>query len=151
MDWFDKPFSAEFFMEAALQEARAAAACNETPIGAVITCGGKTIARAHNWVERFRDPTAHAEILAITAACHHLGAKYLRDCTIYITLEPCPMCAAALRWAQIGALVYGAPDPKSGYARFSKTLPHPKTRIFSGVGAEKSARLLKEFFYAKRK
>lgn len=134
----------------ALKEAREAAAEDEVPIGAVIVGDGGIISRGHNMVERLNDPSAHAEMLALTSATAALGGKYLNDCTIYVTVEPCPMCAAALGWAQIGRVVYGSPDPKRGFTLFTPSLLHPKTRVDSGVLAEECSGLVSEFFRSKR-
>ena len=123
----------------------------EVPIGAVIACKGRIIAKGHNMTERLCDPTAHAEMIALTAATEALGGKYLQDCTIYVTVEPCPMCAAALAWAQIGTIVYGADDPKRGYTQFTPSLLHPKTEVRKGVNAEECSRIVTEFFASKRK
>ena len=123
----------EKYMLEALKEAQCAWDEDEVPIGAVIVCNGKVIARAHNLTERLNDPTAHAEMQAITAATSYLGGKYLSDCELYVTVEPCPMCAAALNWAQIKRVVYGAPDSKRGFSLFSPTLLHPKTEVVKGV------------------
>jgi len=139
----------EYFMHEALKLAEKALREDEVPIGAVIVSENGIIAKAHNLVEKLHDPTAHAEMQALTAACNHFGAKYLPDCTLYVTLEPCPMCAAALHWAQITRIVYGAPDPKMGYSRYRGIL-HPKTEIKTGVLAEKSTDLLLKFFKGKR-
>ena len=138
------------FMKQALAEAKAAAADGEVPIGAVVVCGGKVIARGHNMTERLNDSTAHAEMIAITAATEALGGKYLQDCTLYVTVEPCPMCAAATSWAQLGRLVYGAPDPRRGYTLFSPSLLHPKTQVSSGVMLEECSSLVTVFFKNKR-
>ena len=140
----------ENMMRQALTEARAAAAEDEVPIGAVIVAGGRIIVRAHNMTEHLGDVTAHAEMQAITAAAATLGGKYLRDCTLYVTVEPCPMCAGALAWAQIGRIVYGAADPKRGYLRYSPAVLHPRTQVEAGVLAEESAQLVTEFFQGKR-
>lgn len=137
-------------MRAALEEARAALAEDEIPIGAVVVCKGRVIGRGHNMVERLADPTAHAEMIALTAATNALGGKYLSDCRLYVTVEPCPMCAAALGWAQLGSLVYGAPDPKRGYSLFTPGLLHPRTEVSSGVLQEECGSLVKEFFKARR-
>ena len=137
-------------MMEALKEAREAAAEDEVPIGAVIVGDGGIISRGHNMVERLNDPSAHAEMLALTSATAALGGKYLNDCTIYVTVEPCPMCAAALGWAQIGRVVYGSPDPKRGFTLFTPSLLHPKTRVDSGVLAEECSGLVSEFFRSKR-
>ena len=134
----------------ALKEAREAAAEDEVPIGAVIVGDGGIISRGHNMVERLNDPSAHAEMLALTSATAALGGKYLNDCTIYVTVEPCPMCAAALCWDQIGRVVYGSPDPKRGFTLFTPSLLHPKTRVDSGVLAEECSGLVSEFFRSKR-
>ena len=139
-----------FYMKMALQEARMAEADGEIPIGAVIVCGGRVIARAHNMTERLTDVTAHAEMQAITAAATALGGKYLTDCTLYVSVEPCVMCAGALGWAQIGRVVYGASDEKRGYSRFAPQALHPKTSIQGGVLADECATLMKAFFAKKR-
>ena len=138
------------FMQEALREARAAGAEDEVPIGAVVVCRGRIIARGHNMTERLHDPTAHAEMIALTAATEALGGKYLDACTLYVTVEPCPMCAAALGWAQLGRLVYGAPDPRRGYSLFSPSLLHPRTEAVSGVLADECAALVKDYFKSKR-
>lgn len=138
------------FMKKALGEAGIAEHEGEIPVGAIITCQGKIVARAHNQTERLNDVTAHAEILAITAACNKLGGKYLTDCTIYVTMEPCVMCAGALAWAQIGRIVYGALDPKRGYARIQPSILHPKTEVTSGILADECSAIVKEFFTKKR-
>ncbi len=138
-------------MKDALREAGAAAAEDEVPIGAVIVCRGRIIGKGHNMTERLNDPTAHAEMIAITAATEAMGGKYLSDCTLYVTVEPCPMCAGALAWAQIGRVVYGAADPKRGFSMFSPSLMHPKTEVVSGVLSEECSGLVSEFFRNKRK
>lgn len=140
----------EKYMSSAMEEAREAGRCDEVPIGAVIVCGGRIIAKAHNLTERLNDPTAHAEMQAITMATEHLGGKYLNQCEIYVTVEPCPMCAAALSWAQIKKVVYGAPDPKRGYSLFSPSLLHPKTEVESGVLKEECGQIVRDFFKGKR-
>ena len=140
----------ERFMQEALREAQAAAAEHEIPIGGVVVCGGRIIARAHNYTERLTDVTAHAEMQLIGMAAGHIGGKYLNDCTLYVTVEPCPMCAAALAWAQLGRLVYAAPDPKRGYTLFSPSLLHPRTEVTSGILAEEAAVLMTDFFKSKR-
>ena len=127
-----------------------AGAEDEVPIGVVITCNGRIIAKGRNMTERLNDPTAHAEMIAITAATEAVGGKYLNDCTLYVTVEPCPMCAGALAWSQIGRLVYGASDPKRGYSLFSPSLMHPKTEVVKGVEAEECGNLVSEFFKKKR-
>ena len=138
-------------MRDALREAQAAAAEDEVPIGAVITCRGRIIGKGHNMTERLNDPTAHAEMIAITAATEAMGGKYLNDCTLYVTVEPCPMCAGARAWSQIGRVVYGASDPKRGFSQFSPSLMHPKTEIVSGVLSDECGNLVSEFFRNKRK
>lgn len=138
------------FMKKALNEAEIAKLEGEIPVGAIITCQGKIVARAHNQTERLNDVTAHAEILAITAACNRLGGKYLTDCTLYVTMEPCVMCAGALAWAQIGRVVYGASDPKRGYARIHTPLLHPKTKVTGGILANECGDIVKNFFTKKR-
>lgn len=143
-------YSDEYFMGEALKEARLAASEDEVPVGAVVVCNGKIVARAHNMTERLNDVTAHAEMLAITAAENYLGAKYLTDCTIYVTVEPCPMCAGALGWAQIGKLVYGTSDPKFGYSLVQGRLLHPKTQVVSGLRAGECSELMTGFFKLKR-
>lgn len=138
------------WMLEALKEAREAAAEDEVPIGAVIVGNGGIIARGHNMVERLNDPTAHAEMIALTSATAALGGKYLNDCTLYVSVEPCPMCAAALGWAQIGRIVYGAPDPKRGFTLFSPSLLHPKTKVDSGILSDSCSELITGFFRTKR-
>ena len=140
----------ERFMQEALREARAAGADDEVPIGAVVVCRGRIIARGPNMTERLHDPTAHAEMIALTAATEALGGKYLDACTLYVTVEPCPMCAAALCWAQLGRLVYGASDPRRGYSLFSPSLLHPRTEVASGVLADECGTLVKDYFKSKR-
>ena len=139
-----------FYMKQALQEAKCAFGEDEIPVGAVIVCGDRIIARAHNLTERLSDVTAHAEMQAITAASEYLGGKYLNDCTLYVTVEPCIMCAGALGWSQIGRVVYGAGDEKRGFQRFAPQALHPKTQLVSGVMEEECAALMKEFFQRKR-
>ena len=136
----------EYFMKQALSEATNASDKGEVPIGAVVVCEGRIIARAHNLTETLNDVTAHAEMQAITAAASVLGGKYLIDCTIYVTVEPCPMCAGALAWSQIDRIVYGASDEKRGYTKISPDMLHPKTKVQSGVLAEEAAELMKLFF-----
>jgi tRNA(adenine34) deaminase len=137
-------------MEEALKEARKAFEAGEVPVGAVVVCKGRIIGRGHNLTERLRDVTAHAEMQAVTAAANHLGGKYLADCTLYVTLEPCAMCAGALQWAQLPRLVYGASDDKKGYSLYSDRLLHPRTEVIRGVRAEEASRLLLGFFNRKR-
>ncbi|MCP3928333.1 MAG: nucleoside deaminase [Bacteroidetes bacterium] len=142
--------SDEYYMKQALLEARLAFDKGEIPVGAVVVSQNQIIARGHNQTEQLRDVTAHAEILAITAASQFLGSKYLNDCTLFVTLEPCVMCAGALYWAQTGRLVYGADDLKGGFMRHGKKLLHPKTKIECGIMTEESSALLKAFFEGKR-
>ncbi len=141
----------ETFMKKALDEARAAAAEGEIPVGAIIVCGNRIIARAHNQTERLNDVTAHAEMLAITSAASTLGGKYLNECTMYVTLEPCTMCGGALAWAQLGELVIGAPDPQRGFGRLTPSILHPKTKVTTGILAEECSELVKQFFADRRK
>ena len=148
MSIFDNPD--EYYMQQALQEARAAYTEDEIPVGAVIVSGGSIIARAHNNTERLHDVTAHAEMIAYTAAANTLDAKYLTECTLYVTLEPCAMCAGAAGWTQIGRIVYGASDPKRGFERLGRGILHPKTTVVAGVLKEECETLLKEFFQKKR-
>lgn len=140
----------ERYMQMALEEARKALDAGEVPIGAVVVCKGRVIARSHNLTETLTDPTAHAEMQAITMATDYLGGKYLTDCTLYVTVEPCPMCAAALAWAQIPRIVYGADDPRRGYSLFSPSLLHPRTQVTKGILAADCATLMKDFFKARR-
>jgi tRNA(adenine34) deaminase len=140
----------EKFMREALSEARAAAAAGEIPIGAVVVWKGRIIGRGHNMTERLHDTTAHAEMIAITSATEAMGGKYLNDCTLYVTVEPCPMCAGALAWSQMGRIVYGAPDPRRGYSLFSPSLLHPRTEVSAGVLSEACSNLMLEFFKSKR-
>ncbi|MBR3522999.1 MAG: nucleoside deaminase [Prevotella sp.] len=137
-------------MRKALAEAEQAAAEDEVPIGAVVVCNNRIIARTHNLTETLHDVTAHAEMQAITAAANALGGKYLNDCSIYVTVEPCPMCAGALAWSQIGRIVYGAADTKKGYRLVAPKVMHPKTQVISGVMEEECSAIMKEFFQAKR-
>lgn len=139
-----------YFMKQAFLEAQKAAERNEVPIGAVIVCQGRIIARGHNLTETLTDVTAHAEMQAITAAAQFLGGKYLVDCTLYVTVEPCVMCAGALGWSQISRIVYAAPDEKRGYTRFAPLALHPKTVISSGLMQDESASLMKQFFLKRR-
>lgn len=148
MSIFDNPD--EYFMRQAFNEARAALEEDEIPVGAVVVSGGRVIARAHNNTERLRDVTAHAEMLALTAAANLLGAKYLNDCTLYVTLEPCEMCAGAAGWTQIGRIVYGASDSKRGFERLGRAMLHPKTVVDCGVMKEECEEILKRFFQRKR-
>ncbi len=139
-----------YFMQQALREAQKAFDEDEVPVGAVVVAGNRIIARAHNLTETLNDVTAHAEMQVITAAANVLGGKYLTDCTLYVTVEPCPMCAGALRWSQISRIVYGAADEKRGYSRISSFLLHPKTTVTAGVMTDECVILMKEFFEKKR-
>lgn len=141
----------EKYMRIALGEAELARSEEEIPVGAVVVCKGRIIAKGHNMTERLQDPTAHAEMIAITAATEAVGGKYLTDCTLYVTLEPCPMCAAALGWAQIGRVVYGAADPKRGYSLFTPSLLHPRTEVSSGLLSEECSTIVSDYFKSKRK
>lgn len=140
----------EYFMRQALHEAAKANEKDEVPVGAVVVCAGKIIARAHNLTELLNDVTAHAEMQAITSAANHLGAKYLPECTIYITLEPCIMCGGALFWSQIGKIVYGATDEKRGASTLGKNIYHPKTEVVGGIMQEECVAIIKDFFKRKR-
>lgn len=142
--------SHEYFMNAALEEARKAFDRDEVPVGAVVVCNGIIVARAHNLNETLRDPTAHAEMQAITAAANWLGGKYLTDCTVYVSLEPCAMCAAALGWSQAAGLVYGARDEKKGYSLISDNLLHPRTKVTGGVLEKECREIMLRFFKKKR-
>lgn len=145
-----KAMDDEHFMRHALREAEQAFKADEVPVGVVIVCADRIIARAHNLTERLNDVTAHAEMQAITAAAEHLGGKYLKDCILYVTLEPCVMCAGALHWAQLGRVVFGAFDEKAGYRRIGGRLLHPKTQVTGGVLEAECADLMKAFFRKKR-
>ncbi|MBO5707393.1 MAG: nucleoside deaminase [Bacteroidaceae bacterium] len=140
----------EQYMKQALQEAHKAFSEGEVPIGAVIVCRGQVIARGHNLTERLHDVTAHAEMQAITAATEYLGGKYLTECTLYVTVEPCIMCAGALGWSQIPRIVYGAGDEKRGFRRFAPQALHPRCEVIAGVLEEECATLMKSFFQKKR-
>lgn len=146
-----QPFTDEYFMKQALAEACLAAVEGEAPVGAVVVCNNRIIARAHNRTEHLNDPTAHAEMLAITAATEVLGAKYLTDCALYATIEPCVMCAGAIGWAQISTLAFGAPDEKRGYRRFAPDALHPKTFVKTGILEKDCAAAMKQFFQNKRR
>ncbi|MBN2615810.1 MAG: nucleoside deaminase [Bacteroidales bacterium] len=143
-------FTDEFFMKEALKEARYAFEEGEIPVGAVVTCNEQVVARAHNQTERLNDVTAHAEMLALTAAADALGSKYLKECTLYVTLEPCTMCAGAAFWTQVGRIVFGATDEKRGYSLLPNSILHPATLVKNGVLSEKSSTLLQEFFRIRR-
>jgi len=142
--------SDEHFMKLALAEAEKARIAGEVPVGAIVVCNNVVIARAHNQTEILHDVTAHAEMLALTAASNYLGGKYLNDCTLFVTLEPCPMCAGALNWAQIGRIVYGAADDKRGFFRFGKEILHPKTKVEFGILQDESSSILSKFFKDRR-
>lgn len=142
----------EYYMRMALSEAQKAFAAGEIPVGAVVVAGSQILGRSHNQTELLKDVTAHAEILALTAAFGYMGAKYLPEATLYVTLEPCHMCAGALYWSKIGRIVYGAADEKNGYHRFCTAWPfHPKTQLTSGILSPESALLMKRFFAERRK
>jgi len=142
--------SDEYFMREALKEAKKAFDADEIPVGAIVVCNNRIIARAHNLTERLNDVTAHAEMQAITSAANFLNGKYLNECTMYITLEPCVMCAGALSWSQIGKIVYGASDTKRGFNLVGNKILHPKTELISGIIADECSELLKTFFQKKR-
>ena len=137
-------------MKQAYQEAELAFEKGEVPVGAIIVCQNQIIARGHNLTEKLTDVTAHAEIMCMTAATEYLGSKYLNDCTLYVTLEPCTMCAGALAWAQLGKLVYGASDEKRGFSRHSERVLHPKTKVENGIMQEKCSEIVKAFFQKRR-
>jgi tRNA(adenine34) deaminase len=136
----------EKYMRLAIEEAKLALEADEVPIGAIIVAGGRIVGRGHNLVETLTDVTAHAEIQAITAASSTIGGKYLNDCTLYVTVEPCPMCAGALAWSQIGRIVYGASDSKRGFSTISNNMLHPRTVVTSGILREECERLMTDFF-----
>jgi tRNA(adenine34) deaminase len=140
----------ERYMREALKEAKKTTVKDEVPIGVIVVCQNQIIARAHNLTETLNDPTAHAEMQAITSATNYLGGKYLDQCTLYVTVEPCPMCAGALYWAQLGRLVYGAQDPKRGYSLHEKNILHPKTEVTSGIFKDECSSLVSDFFIKKR-
>jgi len=144
------PFSDEYFMKQALVEASVASEEDEVPVGAVIVCGDRIIARAHNQTERLNDPTAHAEMIAITSATSALGAKYLTDCRLYVTVEPCVMCAGAIGWSQLSAVIYGTPDEKRGFTKYAPNALHPKTEVRFGIMESECAAKMKAFFLNKR-
>ena len=144
-------FDDTYFMKKALVEAQIAFELDEIPVGAVVVCQNQIIARAHNLTEQLTDVTAHAEMQAITAAANYLGGKYLTDCTLYVTPEPCVMCAGALGWAQMGRVVFGASDEKRGFKRFAPHALHAKTELIEGVLADESAALMQDFFARKRR
>lgn len=144
-------FTDEYFMREALKEAAKALEISEVPVGAVVVCKNRIIARGHNQTEKLTDATAHAEMLAVTAAANYLGSKYLSECTLYVTLEPCVMCAGALHWTQLMKLVYGASDVQRGYSLVSTPLLHPKTEVITGIKADECKKLIDTFFRAIRK
>src|SRR5215216_2661674 len=139
-------YTDEYFMREALKEAQKAFDINEIPVGAVVVCKNRVIARAHNQTEKLTDATAHAEMLAVTAAANYLGSKYLSECTLYVTLEPCVMCAGALHWVQLQKLVFGASDIQRGYTLIGKPVLHPKTEVVKGVNADLCKELIDQFF-----
>jgi tRNA(adenine34) deaminase len=143
-------FSHEYFMKEALKEAQKAFDADEVPVGAIVIAENKIIARSHNLTERLNDVTAHAEMQAITSAANYLGGKYLNDCTLYVTLEPCVMCAGALYWSQISKIIYGAKDDKRGFSIQASNLLHPKTEVISGILENECSSIIKQFFKAKR-
>jgi tRNA(adenine34) deaminase len=143
-------YTDEYFMREALKEAQKAFEIKEVPVGAVVVCKNRIIARAHNQTEKLTDATAHAEMLAVTAAANYLGSKYLSECTLYVTLEPCVMCAGALHWVQLQKLVYGASDIQRGFSLVNSQLLHPKTEVEKGVKADECKALIDEFFKALR-
>lgn len=143
-------YSDEYFMHQAYKEALTALEEGEVPVGAVVVTQNRIIARAHNESEKLNDTTAHAEMIAITSAASYLGAKYLKDCTLYVTLEPCVMCAGATYWSQLGRVVYGAEDPKRGFMRYGKELLHPKAKLEFGILGDQCAQLMTSFFDKKR-
>lgn len=147
----DNTFTEDFFMKIAIKEAEQALKEGEIPVGAIVVSGNTIIGRGHNQTERLNDVTAHAEIIAITAASGYLGSKYLKNCRLFVTLEPCAMCAAAINSSQLSELVYAASDPKEGYQKYSPDLIHQHVKVKSGIMAEKSTKLLKDFFTSKRK
>ncbi len=144
-------YSDEFFMNEALKEAKKAFDADEVPVGAVVVADNKIIARAHNYTERLNDVTAHAEMQVITAAANSIGGKYLNECTLYVTLEPCLMCAGALHWTHITKIVYGATDDKKGFTKINQPVLHPKTTIIKGILENECSTILKDFFQTKRK
>jgi tRNA(adenine34) deaminase len=144
-------FTDEYFMREALKEAQKAFEIGEVPVGAVVVCRNRVIARAHNQTEKLTDATAHAEMLAVTSAANHLGSKYLNECTLFVTLEPCVMCAGALHWVQLQKLVFGASDIQRGFSLVQDPLLHPKTEVVKGVKGEEAKSLIDEFFKRLRK
>ncbi|MCT4600522.1 MAG: nucleoside deaminase [Marinifilaceae bacterium] len=140
----------KIYMQKALEEARIAFEEGEIPVGAIIVCKDRIIAKAHNLTERLNDVTAHAEMQAITSAAEYLGGKYLKDCTLYVTLEPCAMCAGALAWSQITKIVYGASDEKRGYSKWDPNILHPRTEVVNGILEKECSDIVKDFFISKR-
>jgi len=145
-----QPYSEAYFMRQALEEARLAFEEGEIPIGAVVVCRGQIIARAHNEVERLKDPTAHAELLAITAATEYMGGKFLSDCQLYVTVEPCVMYAGALFWARLGEIIYGAGEEKFGYRHYAPDIFPRRAKVRGGVLSEEAAELMRSFFATRR-
>ena len=145
-----QPYSEAYFMRQALEEARLAFEEGEIPLGAVVVCRGQIIARAHNEVERLKDPTAHAELLAITAATEYMGGKFLSDCQLYVTVEPCVMCAGALFWARLGEIIYGAGEEKFGYRHYAPDIFPRRAKVRGGVLSEEAAELMRSFFATRR-
>ena len=145
-----QPYSEAYFMRQALEEAHLAFEEGEIPIGAVVVCRGQIIARAHNEVERLKDPTAHAELLAITAATEYMGGKFLSDCQLYVTVEPCVMCAGALFWARLGEIIYGAGEEKFGYRHYAPDIFPRREKVRGGVLSEEAAELMRSFFATRR-
>ena len=145
-----QPFSDEYFMKQALVEAQNAFDQDEVPVGAVVVCNNQIVARAHNFTERLNDVTAHAEMQSFTSAADYLGGKYLKNCTLYVTLEPCVMCAGAAYWAQLSKVVIGAPDEQRGFLQLSENVLHPKTEVITGIMKEECSTLLNTFFAKKR-
>jgi tRNA(adenine34) deaminase len=146
-----EPHPDEYYMREAMKQAGYALEEGEIPVGAVVVCQGRIIARAYNQTEKLQDVTAHAEMLAITSAANYLGGKYLQECELFVTLEPCPMCAGALSWAQLGRVVWGAADERRGFHKLGVPMLHPKTSVTTGILAEESALMLREFFQKLRK
>jgi tRNA(adenine34) deaminase len=140
----------DFYMAEALREAKAALADDEIPIGAIVTCRGQIIGRGHNLTERLNDVSAHAEMQALTAAANYIGGKYLKDCTLYVTMEPCVMCAGASYWFQVGRIVFGAYDARLGFGRLNQKVTHPKTTVTGGIRENECSQLVKDFFKRKR-
>ena len=145
-----QPFSDEYFMKQALLEAQNAFDQDEVPVGAVVVCNNQIVARAHNFTERLNDVTAHAEMQSFTSAADYLGGKYLKDCTLYVTLEPCVMCAGASYWAQLKKIVIGAPDYQRGFLKLSENVLHPKTEVITGIMKDECSTILNTFFAKKR-